>query len=651
MKEHPPYKFQKVNGPLQASIALGQVKSIKEARILDSWVIWLEQRPEEGGRTTALIRPWGESELASQELTPAPINLRSRVHGYGGGVLTTSIQENEILLAWVDSTDGCLWSQSWSIIHKTHTKRGPWLRQLGLPKRLSRQSKQQLADGLIDHLRERWIGVMEANGKDFLVSFSLKEKDQIPKVLLFPKDFAGYATLSPDGQKLAWVEWQQPSMPWDKSQLWLAQFDAQGEIKSKSLIAGDKPNSSKPISIFQPLWLSTGELIVAEDSNDWWNLMVIGPNIPTDGPFIWRHPWPMLAEAAMPQWVYGMRTTTTTGKEIIAAICERGKWALKKMTLDGQIKDIDQPFHDIASLDAQSFRAVAIASNSTIETGLLEIDLTKNTWWHKPVNQALLKQTPISIGEDFWFQGYGNKKTHAWYYPPTNENKEPAPLLVKSHSGPTGMARSGLNRIIQYWTSRGWGVVDVNYGGSSGFGRLYRERINYGWGIVDVFDCANAAKALIALGKADKQKIAIEGGSAAGFTTLACLCFTDIFKVGACKYAVSDLTSMIKDTHRFELGYLDNLVGEWPKEKQRYLKRSPLFNARKIKCPVIFFQGLKDTVVSPPQTELMAEALIANKIPVEVHKFPEEGHGFKDNQTLINVLEATDKFFSKYLNL
>ena len=212
------------------------------------------------------------------------------------------------------------------------------------------------------------------------------------------------------------------------------------------------------------------------------------------------------------------------------------------------------------------------------------------------------------------------------------------------------MAGCGLNLGILYWTSRGWGVVDVNYGGSTGFGRAYRDRLKGRWGEVDVFDCSAAAKSLVALGKADRQFIAIEGGSAGGFTTLASLCFTDVFSVGACRYGVSDLISMAQETHRFEMGYLDYLVGLWPNDCEIYQDRSPLNNAEKIDCPVIFFQGLKDKVVLADQTERMAAVLRKKKIPVELHTYAEEGHGFRDERVKIQVLEATEKFFRKHLS-
>jgi dipeptidyl aminopeptidase/acylaminoacyl peptidase len=219
------------------------------------------------------------------------------------------------------------------------------------------------------------------------------------------------------------------------------------------------------------------------------------------------------------------------------------------------------------------------------------------------------------------------------------------------HSGPTGMARTGLSLGIQYWTSRGWGVVDVNYGGSTGFGRAYRERLNGQWGVVDVADCAAAAAALVERGLASAERIAIEGGSAGGFTALAALCFTDEFRAGASRYGVADLSALAVDTHRFEARYLDGLVGPWPAAAVTYAARSPLQHADQIRCPVIFFQGLEDVVVPPEQTDRMAEALERNGVAVEVHRFANEGHGFRNGATQVQVLEATEAFFRRHFQL
>jgi dipeptidyl aminopeptidase/acylaminoacyl peptidase len=310
------------------------------------------------------------------------------------------------------------------------------------------------------------------------------------------------------------------------------------------------------------------------------------------------------------------------------------------------------PFDDLAALHTDGERLVAIAASPTTPAGLLEVELDSGTWRHTPAAPCPLEAKRIPVPEPLWFDGHGGRPTHAWLYPPAGGAHPGAPLLVKGHSGPTAMARTGLNPAVAFWTSRGWGVVDVNYGGSTGFGRAYRERLDCQWGVVDVADCAAAAQALVAAGLADPQRIAIEGGSAGGFTVLAALCFTEVFRAGGCRYAVTDLAALARhDDHRFEARYLDGLVGPWPEAAAVYAERSPLQHQQRITAPVIFFQGLEDRVVPPEQTERMALALSQRGVPVELHLFPGEGHGFRSQDVQIQVLEATEAFFRRHFHL
>ncbi len=631
--------------PLSAKTALGRLPVLKSPRILGNWVLWLEQRPHEKGRTTAMIRPWLQTDATAKELTAAPANLRCRIHEYGGGAMAVALMGDNLLLTWIDDGDGCLWQQTWRGLGSEDCA----ALTAKQPIRISAPGSWALGGGLIDQTRLRWLGVMECNGRDQLVSVALNQSDQHPKVLHAADDFVGYPALSADGSQLAWVEWRQPAMPWDASELRCACLSPEGQLMQVQTLAGSRPDAEQAISVFQPLWQPDGSLIVAEDSSGWWNLMRLAD--PASGKRNWERPWPMQAETAMPQWVFGMSTSAWDGEQLLAAICSEGRWELKQLRGDGTILSLDQPFDDLADLHADAGRAVVIASNSHIGQGLLELELSTGDWQHTPAGMAALPIEAISSAEPLWFEGAGNLRTHAWYYPPLGGASSETPLLVKSHSGPTAMAGRGLSLGIQFWTTRGWGVVDVNYGGSTGFGRAYRERLNSGWGVVDVHDCAAAAMALVETGEAHPRKIAIEGGSAGGFTTLACLCFTDVFRAGACRYAVSDLTSLASETHRFEARYLDSLVGAWPEERARYEQRSPLQHAQSIRCPVIFFQGLQDKVVVPEQTERMAAALSSNGLPVEVQTFAQEGHGFRDSAVKVQVLEATEQFFRRQLGL
>jgi len=632
--------------PLSARTALGRQPVLKAPQILGNWVLWLEQRPQEKGRTTAMIRPWQQPDKPAKELTQAPADLRCRVHEYGGGAMAAALMGDRLLLSWIDDSDRCLWFQAWSGMRGETCEA---LRAETEPMRISAPGEEALGGGLIDQNRLHWLGVMEREGRDHLVSFSLNQCDQQPKVLHEADDFAGYPALSADGNQLAWVEWCQPAMPWDACELRWAQITRGGELKQVRTLAGSSPDAEQQVSVFQPMWQPDGSLIVAEDSSGWWNLMRHGD--PAGDRNQWERPWPMQAETAMPQWVFGMSTTAWDGEELLAAICSDGCWELKRLMADGSTSSVKQPFDDLNDLHADAGRAVAIASNDHTGQGLLELELASGEWMHTPASDATLPIGAISRGESFWFDGAEGRRTHAWYYPPLDGAHREAPLLVKSHSGPSSMARRGLSLGIQFWTTRGWGVVDVNYGGSTGFGRAYRERLIGSWGVVDVEDCAAAATALVEAGRAHPERIAIEGGSAGGFTTLACLCFTNVFRAGACRYAVSDLTSLASETHRFEARYLDSLVGPWPQDRDRYEQLSPLGHAKSIRCPVIFFQGLQDNVVVPEQTERMAAALRSNGLPVEVQTFPNEGHGFRDSEVKVQVLEATEAFFRRHLGL
>ncbi len=620
--------------PLAASRVVGRDPNLREVTLADGQLYWLEQRPAERGRTTLLQRPAHQPAAPPRDLTPAPWNLRSRVHAYGGGSYCCAPG----LVVFIDDGDRCLWRLDLS-------------EPPAPPRRLTTPADRNFADGLIDGPRGRWIGVMEAEGRDLLVAVPLEGGE--PELLHAPADFCGYAVLSPDGRQLAWVEWQQPHMPWDRSQLWLACVDDTGTLTGVRPVAGSSAGDAAAVAVFQPLWIGNQELVAAEDSSGWWNLKRLDTRSGR-----WQALLPMEAEFAMPQWVYGMRTTAWDGQRLLAAACRNGVWELGEVRLEPEAaagaerwQPLAVPFDDLADVRAANGRLACIASSPTTGQGLLQLELASGQWRHEPVAPTPLPPEAISQPEALWFAGHGGARTHAWYYPPQGGANPGSPLLVKGHSGPTGMARRGLSLGIQFWTSRGWGVVDVNYGGSTGFGRAYRERLNGLWGVADVGDCAAAAHALVAAGRASPERIAIEGGSAGGFTALAALCFTDVFRAAACRYAVSDPAALAGHDHRFEAHYLDGLIGPWPEAASTYRDRSPLAHADRIRCPVIFFQGLDDQVVPPEQTDRMAAALEANGVPVEVHRFAGEGHGFRSGAVQRQVLEATEAFFRRHFQL
>jgi dipeptidyl aminopeptidase/acylaminoacyl peptidase len=516
-----------------------------------------------------------------------------------------------------------------------------------------RGEERAFADGRIDQRRHRWIGVLERQGRDQLVAVPLAGGE--PRTLWQPADFCGYAVLSPSGSHLAWVEWQQPHMPWERSQLWLARLRADGTLAGARPVAGSAPGEGLGVSVFQPLWAGS-DLVVANDRSGWWNLerLVGAEALPPDGHLAWEPLLPMEAEFGQPQWVYGLATIAWDGERLLACACREGRWQLG-LVHPGAAEPWQPfalPFDDLETPVAAPGRLAAIAAGPGHGSGLLELEIGSGRWQHTPAAPpGALATVALSVPEALWFAGHGGRPTHAWFYPPPAGAVARTPLLLRAHSGPTGMARTGLNPAIQFWTSRGWSVVDVNYGGSTGFGRAYRERLDGLWGVVDVADCAAAARAVVAAGRADGGRVAMEGGSAAGFTVLALLCFETVLAAGACRYPVTDLTALTGEGHRFEERYFDSLIGPWPEARATYLERSPLQHAERITAPVILFHGLDDPVVPAAQSERLAQALVERGVPVELHLFPGEGHGFRDGAVQRRVLEATELFFRRRFGL
>jgi acetyl esterase/lipase len=618
--------------------------------LVSGQLLWLETRPREGGRATLLTRPAGRAAPA-RELTPAPWNPRSRLHGYGGGAFSA----DETSLVFVHDGDRQLWHLDWP------APGAP----LPAPRRLTpppepaegTDDRRAFGDGLLDRQRARWLGVMEERGRDQLVAVSLTGGE--PRTLRQAKDFCGCPALSPSGSHLAWLEWRQPFMPWERSELWLGRFEDDGALTDVRRLAGTDGADAVGESVFQPLWAGP-DLLVARDGGGWWTLTRFANaegRAATD-PEAEEIPLAMEAEFGVPRWVAGLRCTAWDGERLVAAACRQGRWEL------GQLEEraagdepgwrwraLDVPFPELAGLCAERGRLVAVASGPTTMAGLLEVDLRTDRWIHTPAAACPLPIAEISTPEAMWFEGGGGEPTQAWFYPPAGGAGPDSPLLIRAHGGPTAMARTGLNLVVQFWTSRGWGVVDVNYGGSSGFGRAYRERLQGQWGLLDVADCLAAAAAVVASGRASAERVAMEGGSASGFTVLAALAAGDTLRAGACRYPVVDLETLAAATHRFEAHYLDSLVGPWPAARALYQARSPLGQASRIQRPVIFFHGLEDTVVPASQSERMAQALSERGLPVEIHLFPGEGHGFRSGAVQAQVLEATEAFFRRHLGL
>jgi dipeptidyl aminopeptidase/acylaminoacyl peptidase len=434
-------------------------------------------------------------------------------------------------------------------------------------------------------------------------------------------------------------------MPWDGTELHLAPIEADGSLGKSRKVAGGIDES-----IFQPTWSSDGTLYFVSDRTNWWNLYA-------DRSGKVESVLPMDAEFGTPQWVFGM---TTYGFQpngtIIARYTTGGKWFLTRVDPHAhQQSPIPLSYSNISSVDVAGDRAYVIAGSPTEPESLIEIDLVTGK------SKTIRCSSPIkpdtgytSVPEAVEFPTEGGKTAHAFYYPPTDRDfrgpeGEVPPLLILIHGGPTAATAAQFRLSTQYWTSRGFAVCDLNYGGSTGYGREYRNRLRDAWGVVDVNDAVNAAGYLAEKGRADSAKLIIRGGSAGGYTTLACLTFSDVFRCGASHFGISDLALMAHDTHKFESRYLDRLVGEYPKDEARYRERSPIHHLDRFKCPVILLQGLEDKVVPPNQAELILESLKQRGVPVAYVPFPGEQHGFRKAENIIRAQETELYFYSRIL--
>jgi dipeptidyl aminopeptidase/acylaminoacyl peptidase len=465
-------------------------------------------------------------------------------------------------------------------------------------------------------------------------------------VLVAGADFFAAPRLSPDGRRLAWLCWGHPHMPWDGTELWTAEVGADGLAGASRLAGGPEE------SVSQPRWSPDGLLHFVSDRTGWWNLYRLRGEA-TEARA------PIEAEFGSPQWSFGMSMYAFLPDGRIAAIMtQNGADKLVYVGPDRRIEPGDLPFTAYGKrLRSSGTTLVFAAASPTEAAAILRLDATTGAY---EVLGRSLEEPPdphyISRPSSIAFPTEGGKQiAYAIYYPPANADYvgpsgELPPLIVESHGGPTSMRSAQLNLGIQYWTSRGFGVVDVNYGGSSGYGRAYRERLKGQWGIVDTEDCISGARYLAAEGEVDGKRLAIRGASAGGYTTLCALVFHTDFTAGASYFGVADCEALAKDTHKFESRYLDGLIGPYPEARDVYYARSPIHFADRLTCPVILFQGLEDRVVPPSQAEMMVSALRAKRLPVAYLAFEGEQHGFRKAETIQRTLEAELYFYSRVFN-
>ena len=607
-------------------------------------IYWLEGRPQEGGRY-ALVR-W-RPDRSTREVTPPEFNVRTRVHEYGGGAYTV----RDGIVYCVNFADQRVYriEVAGSARPKPLTPAGAW----------------RYADFEVDAAHKRLICVREdhTQGREpvnAIVAIPIDSTDtagggDAVAVLASGYDFYSTPRLSPDGRTLAWLSWRHPAMPWDGTELWVADVDSSGALVDARRVAGGERES-----IYQPGWSLDGTLYYVSDQDGWWKLYRSDrsdrssrPN--RSGSSIVRNA-PPDAEFGRPEWVFGTSTWACAGpSRLIVSFTRQGRWYLGNVDVaSGVLSEIAPGLQPQEWIAANATHAVIVASSDTKPDRIVRIDVaTGDAVTLHVASRYEIDPGYVSAPEAIEFPTGDGEVAHAFYYAPKNKDYcapagETPPLIAISHGGPTAAAEPTLSLEIQFWTSRGFALVDVNYRGSSGYGRPYRERLNGEWGIVDVVDVVSAAQYLCRRGLADARRLAIRGGSAGGYTTLAALTFhSGVFTAGASYYGISDLEVLEIDTHKFESRYSHSLVGPYPEARDVYRARSPIHFIDRLACPLILFQGLEDKVVPPNQSQMMADAVTARGLPVAYLAFEGEQHGFRRADTIIRCLEAELYFYGE----
>ncbi|MGH7771375.1 MAG: S9 family peptidase [Candidatus Binatia bacterium] len=610
--------------PITAHLVASGEVALEQVRFDGDDIYWIERRPEEGGRKV-IVRRTPDGQIS--DVTPAPFNARTRVHEYGGGDYVVS----DGLIAFSNFAGQQVYIQTPG----------------STPRTLTPAADFRYADGVIDPRRKLIFCVREdhtgpGEPVNALVSLGL-EGDDAGRLLVSGNDFYSSPRLSPDGSCLAWLTWNHSNMPWDGTGLWIGELREDGSLGECRRVAGGADES-----IFQPEWSPDGTLFFVSDRTGWWNL------------YRWRDGKVeplcfMEAEFGEPQWVFGLSLYGfESANRIVCSYSQSGAWTLASLdTATGRLNKLQTPYSAIWGVHAAPGCVVLIAGSSTEPVSIVGLDVsTGRLQVFRRSREQLAEPGYLSVPRAIEFPTERGLTAHGFFYAPKNRDyvgfsNEKPPLLVMSHGGPTSATSCSLRYGIQYWTSRGIAVLDVNYGGSSGYGRAYRERLNGQWGVGDVDDCVNGARYLVERGEVDVNRVAITGGSAGGYTTLCALTFRDTFKAGASHYGISDLEALVKDTHKFESRYLDKLIGPYPARRDLYQERSPIHFTDRLACPMILFQGLEDKIVPPNQAEKMFEAVRNKGLPVAYLSFEGEQHGFRKSDNIKRVLEAELYFYSK----
>jgi dipeptidyl aminopeptidase/acylaminoacyl peptidase len=625
MSKHEIAPYGSWRSPITSELIVSEVIGLGAAGFEGQDIYWSELHPKEGGRIVVVRQnPDGNTT----ELTPSPFNARTRVHEYGGHAYV--IENGTVYFS--NFTDQRLYRQD-----------------PGSPPRpITPETALRYADYVVDRRRNMLLCVREDHtGSGEAVNTLVKVKcdgdERGGEVIVAGNNFYSNPRLSPDGSRLAWLTWNHPNMPWDGTELWEGELDADGSIVRAGRIAGGPDES-----IFQPEWSPDGLLYFVSDQTGWWNL------------YRWREGGvealcPMEAEFGQPQWVFGRSTYAfESASRLICTYTQRGVSHLASLdTVTLNLEEIETPYQYLVDVRASPGRVLFTAGSPTEKLSINLLDLnTRQIAVLRRASETQVDSGYISIPQQIEFPTEGGLTAYGFFYPPRNKDfaapqGEKPPLLVMSHGGPTGATVPVFDEETQYWTSRGIAVLDVNYGGSTGYGRAYRQRLNGKWGVVDVDDCVNGARYLAARGQVDGNRLMITGGSAGGYTTICALTFQDVFKAGASHFGLGDLETFVKDTHKFESRYLDTLVGPYPDRRDLYRERSPIHFTDRLNCPLILFQGSEDKIVPPDQSRRMYEAAKAKGIPVAYLEFEGEQHGFRKAENIKRALDAELYFYSR----
>ena len=586
-------------------------------------VFWLEGRPAEKGRSVLVRR---RPDGSVDDVTPPPFNVRTRVHEYGGGAFLIS----DGVVYFSNDPDGRVYRQPVGACPEPLTAEGPF----------------RYADFALDTKRNRLLCVREdhsAKGEPRNEIAAIDLESGKATVLVKGADFYSSPRVSPDGGALAWVEWKHPNMPWDATALRVAALGA--KLGKPEKVAGGKAEA-----VIQPVWSPGGTLYFLSDRKGFWNLHRRNANGKVEPVLL------MDAEFGYPPWVFGWNTCAIADDETAyCAYHTTQGWNLAQVDLaKKKLAPIESPYRDVSHLATDGKRLLFLGAPSSEPDGvvLYSDDQFETLKQSSPPDSELARYVSVPEAIEFPTEGQPPADTaHAFYYPPCNPDfqapeDELPPLIVISHGGPTAQASPAFDLRKVFWTSRGFAIVDVNYGGSTGYGRAYRERLAGQWGVVDVDDCCNVARYLVSEDRADPDRLIIRGGSAGGYTTLAALALRGVFDAGASYYGVSDLSALAEDTHKFESRYLDKLVGPYPEAKAVYDDRSPILHADGLNAPVIFFQGSEDKVVPPDQAEKMVEILRAKGLLVNYLLFDGEQHGFRQAENIKRALDAELYFYA-----